>query len=99
MAVLVTICARAGSVGVKDKNRRLVAGKPLIVHTIEQAMDWGRADQIVVSTDSKEIANLCRSYGVEIPFMRPAELAEDDSTSMDVVEHALKWLKENDNEG
>ena len=63
MKFLITICARGGSKGVKNKNIRELAGKPLIAHTIETAKKWGKATRIVCSTDSDEIANTARKYG------------------------------------
>ncbi len=87
--ILLTICARGGSKGVKNKNIREIAGKPLIAHTIKVAKDWGKADRIVCSTDSEEIAKAAREAGAEVPFMRPAELATDESSKMDVIRHAV----------
>ena len=87
--ILVTICARGGSKGVKNKNIRPLLGKPLIAHTIAQAKRWPRASKIVVSTDSNEIASAARDFGAEIPFMRPAELASDTADKLPVIRHAL----------
>lgn len=89
MGPLITICARGGSQGVKGKNIRLLAGKPLIAHTIDSAQRWGRADRIVVSTDSPEIASVAREYGAEAPFLRPADLAGGKVPKMAVVRHGL----------
>lgn len=87
--LLITICARGGSKGVKGKNILLLAGKPLIYYTIEQAKQWGRARHIIVSTDSKEIAKIAEGYGVEVPFLRPVELATDESGKIPAIRHAL----------
>ncbi|MBF0594724.1 MAG: acylneuraminate cytidylyltransferase family protein [Candidatus Omnitrophica bacterium] len=86
--VLLTIAARGGSKGVKNKNIRQLAGKPLIAHTIDQARRWGRAARIVCSTDSPEIAEAARAYGADVPFTRPADLAGDASGKIDVLRHA-----------
>ncbi len=89
--VLLTIAARGGSKGVPDKNIRNVAGKPLIAHTIGQALNWGKADRIVCSTDSEKIAAVAREYGALTPFIRPAELASDTAGKLGVLRHA--WLE------
>lgn len=98
MRILITICARKGSKRVKNKNMRDLMGKPLIAHTIETAKKWGRADRIIVSTDSNEIAEISREYGVEVPFMRPNELASDTAPKLPVIQHAVKYLKDEENE-
>jgi len=90
LKVLVTICARGGSKGVKNKNIRPLLGKPLIAHTILQAKAWKRADRIVVSTDSPEIAAVAKDFGAEVPFMRPAELATDTADKLPVIRHACR---------
>ncbi len=87
--LLITICARGGSKGVKGKNIRLLAGKPLIYYTIEQARQWGRAKHIIVSTDSEEIAKVAKDSGAEVPFLRPVELATDESGKISAIRHAL----------
>tara|TARA_Y100000034_G_C6900269_1_gene416123 strand:+ start:724 stop:1404 length:681 start_codon:yes stop_codon:yes gene_type:complete len=89
MRILLTICARGGSKGVKNKNICELAGKPLIAHTIEVAKKWGKADKIIVSTDSDQIAEVAKYYGVEIPFMRPSELSTDDVGKVSVIRHAF----------
>lgn len=99
--LLITICARGGSKGVKGKNIRQLVGKPLIYYTIKQAKEWGKARYIVVSTDSKEIAHIAKDFGVEVPFLRPIELATDTSGKIPAIRHALitseKIYKENYN--
>lgn len=87
--LLLTICARGGSKGVKGKNVRNLSGNPLIYYTIKQAKDWGKADRIVVSTDSEEIANVAKKYGVEVPFMRPKILATDKASKSGAIRHAF----------
>ena len=87
--LLAIIAARGGSKGVKNKNVRELAGKPLITHTIEQLKQWGKFDKLIVSTDSEDIAKVARNYDIEIPFMRPQELANDSVGKLDVLRHAL----------
>ena len=87
--LLITICARGGSKGVKGKNTRSLVGKPLICYTIKQAKEWGRGKHIVVSTDSEEIAQVAKEFGVEVPFIRPAELATDISGKISAIRHAF----------
>ncbi len=94
--ILLTIAARGGSKGVKNKNIRILCGAPLIVHTIIQAKKWGKAAKTVCSTDSNEIASIARQYGADVPFMRPAELATDESGKLEVLRHALKAVEEKD---
>ncbi|MBD3272641.1 MAG: flagellar modification protein B [Elusimicrobia bacterium] len=87
--VLITIAARGGSKGIKDKNIRLLCGLPLIAHTVRQAVTWGKADRIICSTDSPAIAKEAQKYGAEVPFMRPSHLAGDECGKLDVLKHAL----------
>lgn len=87
--LLITICARDGSKGVKGKNIRELDGKPLIYYTIKQAKEWGRGKHIVVSTDSEEIAKIAKDFGAEVPFLRPKELAADTSGKIPAIRHAL----------
>ena len=89
------ITARGGSKGIPGKNIKLLNGKPLIAHTIEAALASRLLTRCIVSTDSQEIADISKKYGADVPFLRPAELSQDKSTSMAVVQHALNWLKEN----
>lgn len=91
---LALICARGGSKGLPGKNIRLLAGKPLIGWAIETAKAVPRIDRVLVSTDSYEIADVAHKYGAEVPFMRPKELAKDDSPEWLVWRHALNWMKE-----
>lgn len=89
------ITARGGSKGIPRKNVRLLAGKPLIAWTIEAARAAHRVDRILVSTDSHEIADVAIQYGAEVPFVRPPELALDNTSHLDVALHALQWIKNN----
>lgn len=92
--VLITIAARGGSKGVKNKNIRDLNGFPLIAHTICQAKKWGKANKIICSTDSQVIANIAKKYGAEVPFLRPNHLAQDDTGKIDVLRHALQNIEE-----
>jgi CMP-N,N'-diacetyllegionaminic acid synthase len=89
MSVLCVIPARGGSKGVPRKNLLDVGGKPLIVWTIEQALATPGLD-VVVSTDDEEIADVARSAGVAVPWLRPAELAQDTTPTEPVVRHAIE---------
>ena len=91
--IIALIPARGGSKGLPGKNIKDLDCKPLIAHTIEVAKKSRIFDRIIVSTDNKEIAEVAKEYGAEIPFIRPAELATDSADAMDVVIHALKWFK------
>jgi len=96
--VLCVIPARGGSKGVPGKNTRLLCGKPLIAYTIEQALASRSADRVIVSTDSAEIAQAARDAGAEVPFMRPADLATDTAGTLDVLLHAMEWVREDEGE-
>jgi CMP-N,N'-diacetyllegionaminic acid synthase len=90
------IPARGGSKGIPGKNLRPVAGKPLIAWTVETALAATLLDRVIVSTESLEIADVASRYGAEVPFMRPAELAQDDTPGIEPVLHAALWLEENE---
>lgn len=92
MRVLGLIPARGGSKGVARKNARILCGKPLVQWTIEAALDTSTLTRIIVSTEDEEIAAIARSCGAGVPFMRPAELACDDTPTFPVVQHALRTL-------
>lgn len=94
--ILGLIPARGGSKGLPRKNIKLLLGKPLIAWTIEQALASKYLDRVIVSTDDKEILDISKKYGAEVPFMRPKELAMDNAKGVDVVLHALVSLKEDD---
>lgn len=87
--VLAVIPARGGSKRVPRKNIREVAGKPLIAWTINAAKGSRYIDRCIVSTDDEEVADIARQCGGDVPFMRPAEFARDDSSSIDVLRHAV----------
>ncbi len=92
--ILAIIPARSGSRGLKDKNIKLLNGKPLIAYTIKAAQKSKIFEDIVVSTDSKQYAEVALQYGASIPFLRPDSLATDTTTSTEVILHALDKLKE-----
>ena len=93
MKVLGLIPARGGSKGVPRKNIRFLAGKPLLAYTAEAALAATRLTRIVLSTDDEEIAEVGRSCGIEVPFLRAAELAEDTTPTLPVVQHAVHFLE------
>lgn len=98
MKPIAFIFARGGSKGLPDKNIKLLQGKPLIAWSIEQALESSGIDRVIVSTDSEKIANIAKKSGAEVPFMRPAELAMDDSPEWLAWRHALKFIQENEGE-
>lgn len=87
------IPARGGSKRIPRKNIREFRGKPMIAWSISAAQESSCFDQIIVSTDDEEIGEVARSFGAEVPFMRPSHLADDQATTQDVIGHALKWLQ------
>ncbi|MBK5932731.1 N-acylneuraminate cytidylyltransferase/CMP-N,N'-diacetyllegionaminic acid synthase [Rhodovulum imhoffii] len=93
MTTICTICARGGSVGVPRKNIRPLMGKPLIVHTIEQALSCGSIDDVYVSTDDTEIAGIARSAGAKVPCLRPAELATSKAAKIPVIVHLVEKVE------
>jgi CMP-N,N'-diacetyllegionaminic acid synthase len=96
MSTFALIPARGGSKGIPRKNIKLMAGKPLIVWTIEAALRSSLLDAVVVSTEDEEIAEVARKAGALVPFMRPAALAQDGSSGLDPVLHALDQLPQFD---
>lgn len=92
MTVFALIPARKGSKGIPRKNIREIAGKPLIAWTIEAARAARGVDAVVVSTEDAEIAEIARCWGADVPFLRPAALAEDDTPGIDPVFHAISML-------
>lgn len=88
------ICARGGSKGVPRKNLRLLAGRPLIAYTIQCAQACPILQRVIVSTDDQEIANVARQHGAEVPFIRPAYLAQDDSPKWAVFQHLVQTLEQ-----
>jgi len=92
--ILLIIPARGGSKDLPRKNIKLFIGKPVIAWTIEQAKKSRYVDKSIVSTDDKEIAETSKKYGVDVPFLRPTELAGDKSPVMDTIMHTLNWFEE-----
>ncbi len=96
--ILAVIPARGGSKGVPRKNIQPVCGKPLIAYTIATALEvQDRLHRILVSTDDPEIAAVSRQYGAEVPFLRPQELAMDKTPTLPVLQHAVRFIEEQDN--
>jgi len=93
MRVVALVCARGGSKGLPGKNIRPLGGRPLVAWAIEHARGVSRSDRVIVSTDSEEIAAIARAAGAEVPFMRPADLAQDTSPEWLVWRHALEHLR------
>lgn len=95
--MLALVTARGGSKGVPGKNLAPVAGRPLIAWTIRAALGSACVNRAVVSTDDDEIARVARQWGADAPFIRPAELAMDDSHHIPVMTHAVEWLESREN--
>lgn len=93
MRVLGIIPARGGSKGVPRKNIRLLGGKPLLAYTAESSLQSKKLTRIILSTEDEEIAEIGRQYGLDVPFIRPSELAEDTTPTLPVIQHALKKLE------
>lgn len=87
------IPARGGSKRIPRKNIKLFHGKPMIAYSIEAALKANCFDKIIVSTDDQEIADIAVKYGAEVPFVRPADIANDHATTMDVIQHAISWCE------
>ena len=93
--VIAIIPARGGSKGLPGKNIKLLGGKPLIAWSIQRALESKYIDEVLVSTDSEEIARIANDHGAKVPFLRPADLATDTATSVDTVIHALDFYRDN----
>lgn len=91
--VLGVITARGGSKWIPGKNIKLLGGKPLIAWTIEAAKKSTLITHLIVSTDGAEIAAIAKKYGAEVPFMRPKELAEDNTLHLPVMQHAVRFME------
>jgi CMP-N,N'-diacetyllegionaminic acid synthase len=96
MKILALIPARGGSVSIPRKNLAVLGSMPLIAWTIIQAKHVAELDRIIVSTEDVEIAETAKKYGAEVPFMRPKELAQSDTPTIEVAFHALDWLESNE---
>ena len=93
MRVITVIPARGGSKSIPKKNIQPLDGKPLVSYSIDYSLKSDLVSKTIVSTDSLEISDICKKYGAEVPFLRPAELAGDDSTDYDFMRHALNYFE------
>jgi N-acylneuraminate cytidylyltransferase len=91
--IVAFIPARSGSKGLVDKNIKLLNGHPLLAYSVRAACLTKGIDRVMVSTDSEEYASIAKKYGAEVPFLRPEELAKDDSIDLDWIYHALDWFE------
>jgi len=91
--IVCVIPARGGSKGLPGKNIKKLLDKPLIAYTIEHAKSSKYIDRVIVSTDSQDIADVAKQYKAEVPFIRPGELASDNSSTLDVLIHAIDWIE------
>jgi len=98
LKVLAVIPARGKSKSIPRKNLKCLAEKPLIAYSIKAALQSGCLDRVIVSTDDEEIAEISRQYGAQVPFIRPNELAQDNTDTPSVIIHALDWLSQNENQ-
>jgi CMP-N-acetylneuraminic acid synthetase len=97
LKILTIIPARGGSKGVPRKNIRLVGGKPLIAYTIDAVLQvQDLIHRVIVSTDDAEIAEIARTCGAEVPFLRPAELSGDRVPTLPVLQHAVRFVEDQD---
>ena len=97
LKILGLIPARSGSKRIKNKNIRLLGKKPLVAYTIEAAKKSKMINRVIMTTNSKKIAAVGHRYGAETPFLRPEALSQNDSTEFEYHEHAINWLKNNEN--
>ena len=97
MCITAFIFARGGSKGVLNKNIKFFAGKPLIAWSIELCLNMKQIDRVIVSTDSEEISFISKEFGAEVPFIRPDNLSDDNSSEWLAWQHALKFIKEKEN--
>ncbi len=96
MKIMGIVGIRSGSKGVPDKNIRPLAGKPLVGWVLEAARRSKHINRLVVSTDSERYANIARSFGAEVPYLRPPELASDNAPEFEYVKHMLEWLEQHE---
>lgn len=95
--VVAIIIARGGSKSIPRKNVLPLHDKPLVAWPIDLAKSVKRIDRVIVTTDDDKITEIAKKYGAEVPFKRPAELAEDETTTLPVLQHAIKYLEEKEN--
>lgn len=98
LRIVAIVTARGGSKGLPGKNIKVLNGKPLIAWTLNQIKASKYIDEVFISTDSKEIAGVCEECGVLVPQLRPAYLAEDNTSSMDVLEYTIQCMKDSGKE-
>ena len=94
MRVLGVITARGGSKGIPGKNLKLLAGRPLLAYTVDAARASHALDRVIVSTEDATIADAARALSCEVPFVRPSELARDETIHLDVIVHAWRWMRD-----
>jgi len=97
MKVLGLVTARAGSKGLPGKNLKALAGKPLLAYTVQAAKASGAIDRLILSSEDEAIADAGTRLGCDVPFMRPRDLAQDDTPHLPVVQHAVRWMEERAN--
>ncbi len=97
LKIIGIIPARGGSKLIPRKNIKPLLGKPLIAYTIEMALESGCLDRTVVSTDDKEISEIAKGYGAEVPFIRPSSLALDTTPMLPVLQHTIEYLQKKEN--
>jgi len=95
LRILGLIVARGGSKGIPGKNSKMLGGKPLINYTIASAKESRLLDEVIVSSDDHKIIELAKDEGIAVPFVRPKELATDTTSSLSVMQHALRFANEN----
>jgi len=93
MKILAIIPARGGSKGVPGKNIKLLNGKPLLAYTSEIALQSKYLTEVIVSSDDEQILDVANSLGIKVPFIRPTELAQDNTPTIDAIIHALEWYE------
>ena len=96
MRILGVIPARGGSKGIPKKNIKMLCGKPLLQYTIDAATNATKLTQVILSSDDEAIIAIVKDFDVEVPFIRPQELAQDDTPTLAVIQHALKFYIEKD---
>ena len=97
MNILAIVPARGGSKGIPQKNIYPLCNRPLIYYTIKTIQRSKLITRAILSSDSKQIINIAKEFGLEVPFVRPTELAQDNSSALPVITHAVEWLKVNEN--
>lgn len=93
--ILIVVPARSGSKGLVGKNIKLMQGHPLLSYSVAAGLQIEQCARVVCSTDSIEIADIAKFYGAEVPFLRPVELAQDDSTDLELFQNLIEWMTKN----